>query len=167
MGSPRRETPLTDEELREWLDRESDRRFMEAPAGGWPHGQRVATRYVDMWQAPGWSETEVEVRPRLKEIRLRQLLTQRQLADRSGVSVSTISRIESGLTDRMRMETWETLAKALGVKPTDLVEISERPMTFEELKAREDRIARRKEKEAARQRARRERDREERQRASA
>ena len=61
---------------------------------------------------------------RLREIRKRSLMTQEQLAERSGVAVSTIIRIE-----RNRVEpqgsTIRKLAEALGVDPHELVKREE------------------------------------------
>lgn len=150
-----------------WAEREADRRFMKAPPGGWTHADRIATHPSDRWATPGWQETRLEVRPRVKEVRLRRLMTQKQLSDKSGVSVSAISRVESGVTDRMRIESWRALAEALGVSVEDLMDLVEVPLTEDELRAEEERIARRKQKEAERHRLRRERLREERRRAGA
>lgn len=44
-------------------------------------------------------------------------LNQEELEQRSGVSQATISRIERNQTDRVKLETIEALAKALGVRP--------------------------------------------------
>jgi transcriptional regulator with XRE-family HTH domain len=62
---------------------------------------------------------------RLREIRKRSLMTQEQLAERSGVAVSTIIRIE-----RNRVEphgsTVRRLAEALEVEPEELVRRADR-----------------------------------------
>jgi DNA-binding Xre family transcriptional regulator len=55
--------------------------------------------------------------PTLEEVRLRRRLTQRALAARSGVSLSTIQAIEAGRSARVRFATMEKLADALGVEP--------------------------------------------------
>ena len=60
------------------------------------------------------------VRLRLKEWRERRLLTQRELAERVGVTQGTINRIERGV-HRPRLATVRRLAEALGVDPDELV----------------------------------------------
>jgi transcriptional regulator with XRE-family HTH domain len=55
--------------------------------------------------------------PSLEEVRLRRRLTQRALAARSGVSLSTIQAIEAGRAGRVRFGTMEKLADVLGVEP--------------------------------------------------
>ena len=61
------------------------------------------------------------MRLRLKEWRERRLLTQRELAERIGVTTGTINRIERGV-HQPRLATVRRLAEALGVDPDDLVE---------------------------------------------
>ncbi len=56
----------------------------------------------------------------LREIRERQFLTQKELADRSGVSRVTIARLE-GAGEDARFSTVKKLAAALGVEPQELV----------------------------------------------
>ena len=58
---------------------------------------------------------------RLQELRERQGLTQRDLADKSGVSREYIARLETARQDPT-LSTLETLAKALGVKVSRLIE---------------------------------------------
>jgi transcriptional regulator with XRE-family HTH domain len=58
---------------------------------------------------------------RLKAIRERQALNQRELASKAGLTPATLSRIESGAQEPY-MSTVRKLAEALGVKPTDLME---------------------------------------------
>jgi transcriptional regulator with XRE-family HTH domain len=58
---------------------------------------------------------------RLREIRQRRALAIKDLAARSGVTVSTISRIETG-KQRARHVTIRKLAAALGVEPEALTE---------------------------------------------
>lgn len=55
--------------------------------------------------------------PTLEEARLRRRLTQRALAARAGVSLSTVQAIEAGHTERVRFSTMEKLADVLGVEP--------------------------------------------------
>lgn len=56
----------------------------------------------------------------LRDLRKRRLLTQEQLAARSGVGVATIIRIERNQVEP-RGSTIRKLAEALGVEPEDLV----------------------------------------------
>lgn len=58
---------------------------------------------------------------RLKAIRLRQALTQQQLAEKAHVNRVTIARIEGGM-DKPFPTTVRKLADALGVLPQDLME---------------------------------------------
>ena len=51
---------------------------------------------------------------RLREYRLRLGLTQKQLAEMTGLRKVTISRIERGVTDDMSMRTFLLLLKVLG-----------------------------------------------------
>jgi DNA-binding XRE family transcriptional regulator len=63
----------------------------------------------------------------LRDARLRKLLTQRQLAERAGVTQATIVRIERG--EPAYPSTLRKLARALGVEPetfSDLVRPRER-----------------------------------------
>jgi transcriptional regulator with XRE-family HTH domain len=57
---------------------------------------------------------------RLRETRKRKLLTQEQLAERSGVGVATIIRIERNQVEQ-RGSTIRKLAGALEVEPDELV----------------------------------------------
>ncbi|MBI2756333.1 MAG: helix-turn-helix transcriptional regulator [Chloroflexi bacterium] len=59
--------------------------------------------------------------PRLKEWRERRLLTQADLAERSGVAETTINRIENGHHEA-RFSTTRKLASALDVPPSELME---------------------------------------------
>jgi hypothetical protein len=61
------------------------------------------------------------MRVRLREWRLKRFLSQRELAERSGVRQPTIARLETH-AQRPRPKTVRVLAKALGVKPSELVE---------------------------------------------
>ncbi|WP_367138441.1 MULTISPECIES: helix-turn-helix domain-containing protein [Streptomyces] len=58
---------------------------------------------------------------RLKTVRKRRDLTQRELADASGVSISTLRRLEQGEQETARMETWRKFAAALRVPTMTLV----------------------------------------------
>ena len=56
----------------------------------------------------------------VQEIRKKQYLTIRELAEKSGVAKSTLQEIERGSTINPRLETMYRLAKALNVKIDDL-----------------------------------------------
>ncbi len=58
---------------------------------------------------------------RLKEFRENKRLSQAELARRSGVSQSTISRIEAGETGGISLANLERLADALGVNAALLI----------------------------------------------
>ncbi len=60
----------------------------------------------------------------LKRLRLRKALTQRELAEKSGVALATINRIETGL-QKGRISTIRKLAAVLGVDPGELLEEQE------------------------------------------
>ena len=57
---------------------------------------------------------------RLRDLRKRKLLTQEQLADRSGVGIATIVRVERNQVEP-RGSTIRKLAEALRVEPEELV----------------------------------------------
>jgi transcriptional regulator with XRE-family HTH domain len=61
---------------------------------------------------------------KLRETRKRKLLTQQQLAERSGVGIATIIRIERNQVEP-RGSTIRKLAEALGVDPHELVKPEE------------------------------------------
>jgi transcriptional regulator with XRE-family HTH domain len=56
----------------------------------------------------------------LRAWRLRKVITQEELAQRSGVAEATISRIESGIQEA-RISTIRKLAAALGIDPQELI----------------------------------------------
>jgi transcriptional regulator with XRE-family HTH domain len=60
------------------------------------------------------------MRIRLKEWRQRRLLTQAELAERVGMTVGTINRIERGVHEP-RFSTIRKLAAVLDVTPDDLI----------------------------------------------
>ncbi|MDP9455591.1 MAG: helix-turn-helix domain-containing protein [Actinomycetota bacterium] len=62
---------------------------------------------------------EVDVE-KLKELRRRQVLSMRELEERSGVSYNTIWRLENGLTEA-RPRTIRKLAKAFDIEPSELL----------------------------------------------
>ena len=57
---------------------------------------------------------------RLRDLRKRRLLTQEQLAERSGVGIATIVRVERNQVEP-RGSTIRKLAQALSVEPEELV----------------------------------------------
>lgn len=57
----------------------------------------------------------------LVKIRKKKKLTQRQLAEKSGVSYNTIIKMERGGIENPKIETAIKLAKALKVKVDDLI----------------------------------------------
>jgi transcriptional regulator with XRE-family HTH domain len=61
----------------------------------------------------------------VKEIRLREGLTQEQLAERAGHHLTWISRIENG-SQATGWPTLKRLADALGVKMSELAAVAER-----------------------------------------
>jgi transcriptional regulator with XRE-family HTH domain len=64
--------------------------------------------------------TVLYIGDRLRDIRKRALLTQQELADKSGVGVTTIIRIENNQVEP-HGSTIRKLAEALGVEPYELV----------------------------------------------
>ena len=60
------------------------------------------------------------MRIRLRELRETKFITQVELAQRSGVSETTIVRLEAGQHEP-RISTIRKLAEALGVEPAELV----------------------------------------------
>jgi transcriptional regulator with XRE-family HTH domain len=62
----------------------------------------------------------VYVGERLKTLRIRQALTQEELAERAGLSKNAVNRLEVDKAEP-RMSTLRKLAQALGVDPSELV----------------------------------------------
>lgn len=60
----------------------------------------------------------------LARIRKQKLITQAELAEKSGVTVSTLSRLEGGL-QQARISTVRKLADALGVDPSEIMSAEE------------------------------------------
>jgi transcriptional regulator with XRE-family HTH domain len=58
---------------------------------------------------------------RLRKVRNKRLLSQRELAERAGLSPTTILKLESGRVDEPHPRTVRKLAVALGVDPDELV----------------------------------------------
>jgi transcriptional regulator with XRE-family HTH domain len=71
--------------------------------------------------------TVAPLRENLREARRRAALTQGELADKAGVGITTIVRIETGEITEPRVSTLRKLAQALGVEPRDLLQDWERP----------------------------------------
>lgn len=65
---------------------------------------------------------------RIAELRLRRVLTQEQLADRAGLSVDVVRKLEQGQRRSARLATINALARALDTEPSFLVG---QPSTFE------------------------------------
>ena len=65
--------------------------------------------------------TEAPVLP-LAAIRRRQLLSQRDLAARAGVALSTIYLLEAGKTGRTTFKVMRAVSEALGVPPETIAE---------------------------------------------
>lgn len=65
-------------------------------------------------------QTVVHIGDRLKDLRIEQALTQRELADKAGIGVNTVNRIELNET-QPHMSTIRKLAGALNVEPRRLV----------------------------------------------
>ena len=61
------------------------------------------------------------MRVKLRRVRERLFVTQAELAARTGIAESTLSRIENGL-NRPRISTIRKLAAGLGVPPEDLID---------------------------------------------
>jgi transcriptional regulator with XRE-family HTH domain len=62
----------------------------------------------------------VYIGDKLKDLRTEQALTQRELADKAGIGVNTLNRIELNETEP-HMSTIRKLARALSVEPRRLV----------------------------------------------
>ena len=59
---------------------------------------------------------------RLREERRKAALTQGELAEKAGVGITTIVRIERGDIEEPRVSTLRKLAEALEIRPRDLLE---------------------------------------------
>jgi transcriptional regulator with XRE-family HTH domain len=70
-----------------------------------------------------WISQRPQIRPeRLKHLRIRNRLSQINLATRSGVSRAEISRIENGVIRRPHFDTVERLATSLNVNQDVLLD---------------------------------------------
>jgi transcriptional regulator with XRE-family HTH domain len=79
-----------------------------------------------MWQTPGMTDDETleQVGPRLRALRVERGATLAELADTTGISVSTLSRLESGRR-RPTLELLLPLARAHQVPLDELVDAPE------------------------------------------
>ncbi len=68
----------------------------------------------------GYLLTMLYIGDKLRETRKRALLTQQQLADKSGVGVTTIIRVERNQVEP-QARTIRRLAEALGIEPHELL----------------------------------------------
>jgi transcriptional regulator with XRE-family HTH domain len=66
--------------------------------------------------------TVAPLKEKLKEERRRAALTQGELAERAGVGINTIVRIETGEISEPRVSTLRKLANALRVEARDLLD---------------------------------------------
>lgn len=66
--------------------------------------------------------TVAPLKEKLKTERRRAALTQIELAEKAGVGIATIARIETGEIEEPRVSTLRKLAGALGIEPRDLLE---------------------------------------------
>ena len=66
--------------------------------------------------------TMAPIKDKLRDARRRAALTQGELADKSGVGITTITRIESGHITEPRVSTLRKLATALDLEPRELLE---------------------------------------------
>lgn len=64
----------------------------------------------------------VPLRDRVKDLRDKAGLTQQQVAERAGLSISIVTKIEYGLTGDPRWSTMLALARGLGCSVADLVD---------------------------------------------
>ena len=58
---------------------------------------------------------------RVREIRKARGLDQRELATRAGVSMQTVSNLETGRLRDLKVSTLSALARSLGVSPAELL----------------------------------------------
>lgn len=64
-------------------------------------------------------------RLRIRELAEKQKLNQKELADKSGVSAQLINRYWNYPMQRVELDALEKIAKALGVKFADLIEVED------------------------------------------
>ncbi len=66
--------------------------------------------------------TVAPLKEKLREKRRRAALTQGELAEKAGIGINTIVRIETGEITEPRVSTLRKLADALGIEPRDLLD---------------------------------------------
>jgi transcriptional regulator with XRE-family HTH domain len=66
--------------------------------------------------------TVAPIKDKLRNARRRAALTQGELADKSGVGITTITRIESGHITEPRVSTLRKLATALDIEVRELLD---------------------------------------------
>jgi transcriptional regulator with XRE-family HTH domain len=66
--------------------------------------------------------TVAPLKEKLREERRRAALTQGELAEKAGIGINTIVRIETGEITEPRVSTLRKLADALGIEPRDLLD---------------------------------------------
>ena len=66
--------------------------------------------------------TVAPLKEKLREARRRAALTQGELAEKAGVGINTIVRIETGEIEEPRVSTLRKLSRALGTTPAQLLE---------------------------------------------
>ncbi len=65
----------------------------------------------------------MSLKENLKRIRKAKKISQQELAELSGLSFSMVSKLESGEQSNPTLETIEKISFALGVKPSDLIDM--------------------------------------------
>jgi transcriptional regulator with XRE-family HTH domain len=66
-----------------------------------------------------------ESKDKIRRYRRRAMLTQRELAEKAGVGVGTVSRLEEGVVTDPRFSTLRKLAAVLKVTPRDLMNMDD------------------------------------------
>jgi len=81
---------------------------------------KTATRYRLNHKEVATMQAVVYIGDKLKNLRIEQALTQRELADKAGIGANTVNRIELNETEP-HMSTIRKVARALDVEPRELV----------------------------------------------
>lgn len=68
------------------------------------------------------STIRLKIAKRIKEFRNKKKLTQEKLSSLTGIDYKYIQKIEGKNPPNLKVETIEKIAKALGIKPSKLVE---------------------------------------------
>jgi predicted transcriptional regulator len=82
----------------------------------------IVVKYLKPTERMATMLTVAELRDNLRRARRRAGLTQIELAEKSNVGITTITRIESGHIPEPRVSTLRKLARALGISPAELLE---------------------------------------------